>query len=99
MARLKYLSDVATLDYNKELCTGCGLCAIVCPHRVFQMSNKRAEIVDRDRCMECGACEINCAYDAIQVKKGVGCATAVLYSYFNKGEVACGPSCGPSCCD
>lgn len=93
MAIMKYVKDVSTLNVNEELCTGCGMCAVVCPHRVFNINNRKAKILDRDRCMECGGCEMNCAFNAIHVKKGVGCATAVLYSYFNKGEVACGPTC------
>ena len=56
------------------------------------MDGNRAKLVDRGACMECGACQRNCAFDAIHVQSGVGCASAIIASWFNKGEVACGPS-------
>jgi ferredoxin len=54
------------------------MCTEVCPHGVFTIENGKAQIVDRDACMECGACARNCEVEAITVKSGVGCATAVI---------------------
>ena len=68
---------------SETLCIGCGMCVAVCPHRVFQLNNKKAEIIDRDACMECGACSRNCPVDAISVKTGVGCAAAGLLGGFD----------------
>lgn len=87
-----YLKNVATLRLDSAKCTGCGMCALVCPHRVFNMNNRKSIITDIDKCMECGACELNCRDNAITVNKGVGCAAAVISSYVNKSEPAC--SCG-----
>ncbi|MCK4989398.1 MAG: 4Fe-4S binding protein [Bacteroidales bacterium] len=56
----KYLKNVVTLEYDPSLCIGCRLCIEVCPHNVFRMSGKKAEVFKRDKCIECGACEINC---------------------------------------
>lgn len=106
MAQLRYLEDVVTLEFDVERCTGCRVCTQVCPHGVFAMDGNRAKIVDRGACMECGACALNCPYGAISVEKGVGCAAAIIASYFRRGEVSCGPSgdgetsCGPAggCC-
>jgi ferredoxin len=92
-----YLKDVATLGYDPEKCTGCGLCVLVCPHRVFQIRDRKAYITDRDRCIECGACVINCREEALWVNRGVGCATAVLNSMINKKEPACGCDAGCKC--
>ena len=75
---LKYLPGVTTLRFNEEKCTGCGMCATVCPHGVFEVEQGKARTVDCDACMECGACMRNCPVDAIQVQTGVGCATAVI---------------------
>lgn len=89
---MKYLSNVASLTFFPEKCTGCGRCAEVCPHRVFMLREKRAFITDRDKCMECGACASNCAFGALAVDKGVGCAAALINSMITGGEPTCGCS-------
>jgi len=73
-----YLKNVTTLTYDRERCSGCGMCATVCPHGVFSIQEKRAVAGERDACMECGACMVNCPESAIFVKAGVGCAAAVI---------------------
>jgi len=88
---LQYLKNVSTLKYESEKCAGCGLCADVCPHGVFEMDGRKARLTDRDRCMECGACARNCAYGAIEVRAGVGCAYAIMWSAL-RGKPA--PQCG-----
>ena len=89
---VRYLSNVTTLTLDQDKCTGCGMCAIVCPHRVFRMENNKAAVVDKDLCMECGACMMNCAFDAITVRKGVGCAFAILRGKLRGTEPECGCS-------
>lgn len=85
---LKYLG-LNTLKYDVKKCTGCGMCVIVCPHRIFQMKGRKAEAVTADKCIECGACAKNCAFGAISVDAGPGCAAAVLASAFRKDKKAC----------
>lgn len=87
---MKYLQNVASLEYFPEKCAGCGMCIEVCPHEVFTLKDKKAVIIDRDRCMECGACANNCAFGALTVDKGVGCATAIINSMITGGEPSCG---------
>jgi NAD-dependent dihydropyrimidine dehydrogenase PreA subunit len=72
MKNLRYLENVSTLSLEKDKCIGCGLCAVVCPHRVFEVSGKKAEIKDLNACIECGACVINCPVQAVKVNPGVG---------------------------
>ncbi len=87
--RLTYLRDVATLKYDRELCTGCGMCLEVCPHEVFVRSNGKVSVRDRDDCMECGACKMNCPEEAIQVDVGVGCAAAVINGLLGRESDCC----------
>jgi len=93
---MTYLKNVTTLKFDPEKCTGCTLCTQVCPHGVFAMKDKRAEVLDRDLCMECGACAKNCAAGAISVRAGVGCAAAIIWSNLRgSSEISCGEDCGP----
>ena len=85
----QYLKNVATLKLNKDKCTGCGLCETVCPHAVFNVTVKKASIIDRDSCMECGACAQNCPVEAIQVRSGVGCAAGIIRGMSRNPESAC----------
>ena len=86
----KYLKNVATLSFDAEKCTGCGKCMEVCPHGVFDMDGRKAQIVEKDLCMECGACALNCPAKAIEVNAGVGCAAAIIMSWLTGKEPTCG---------
>ena len=86
----RYLKNVTTLEYNVEKCIGCERCSEVCPHGVFDMSDKKARIIDKDLCMECGACSMNCPTKAIGVNAGVGCAAAIIYNWITGKEPTCG---------
>ena len=88
----EYLKNVTTIAYNEEMCTGCGRCAEVCPHGVFDVDGNKATIIDRDSCMECGACSMNCPVEAIEVNAGTGCAAAIVMSWFTGKEPECGCS-------
>ena len=82
-----------TLSLRQELCNGCKMCTIVCPHGVFAMNEKRVKIIQKSSCMECGACQLNCPTNAITVDSGVGCATAMFVAALKgKKEEEC--SCG-----
>jgi len=89
MKTMQYLKNVATLQLNNELCNGCRMCTIVCPHAVFKIVDKKAHIVDINDCMECGACALNCQTGAIKVKSGVGCAAAVINGMMKGKEANC----------
>jgi len=93
--QLRYLKNVSTLQMNDDKCTGCGICAIVCPHEVLVIEDKKAHIIDRDACMECGACALNCPCEAISVQAGVGCAAAIIRGKLKNGEPCCGDD---GCC-
>ena len=94
--RHRYLKNVTTLTLDADKCVGCGLCEIVCPHGVFEMSEneKRVFIADKDACIECGACSLNCPTKALGVNPGVGCAAAFIHGWLTGGEPSCGCSTG-----
>ena len=93
------VSALNTLQYNQELCTGCTICSIVCPHGVFAMNGRLAKLVRPEGCMECGACQLNCPTDAITVESGVGCAAAMIHAALTgKKEATCGSESESSCC-
>ncbi len=97
---MRYLTNVTTLELDREKCIGCGLCIQVCPHAVFTIENRKSKIVDLNACMECGACGMNCPVDAIAVESGVGCASGIIIGALRGTEPTC--DCGTdddiSCC-
>lgn len=95
MSDFVYLQNVATLRLDDERCIGCGLCPNVCPHAVLSMVGNKVRIDELDRCMECGACAKNCPVQALRVKAGVGCASAIIHGWLTGKEPSC--DCGGSC--
>ncbi len=92
---MKYLTRDLSLQLDVSRCTGCGMCAVVCPHGVFALEDRKARLLDRDACMECGACATNCPAEAIEVQSGVGCAEAIINGLLTGKETCCGGDC---CC-
>ena len=91
--------DVNTLRYDRDLCIGCEMCSIVCPHRVFAQNDDVAHLAHPTRCMECGACRRNCPTGAITVESGVGCAAAMMSAAITgKKDACCGAENKAACC-
>lgn len=68
----RYIKNVAKIKIDECKCVGCGVCKIVCPHRVIEINDGVAVLSERDLCIECGACASNCPTRAITVDTGVG---------------------------
>lgn len=57
----------ALLSYEiiEEKCTGCTLCARVCPVNCISGTVKNPHSIDKDICIKCGACYEKCKFSAI----------------------------------
>lgn len=93
MKDFRYIGGVATLRLDTAKCVGCGMCEMVCPHRIFALPGQKAVIQDVDACMECGACAQNCPVDAISVNPGVGCAAYIISTWTSKVKGSSGTRC------
>jgi NADH-quinone oxidoreductase subunit F len=55
---------------NAAACTGCMLCARVCPTKAARGERKKAHTIDQDACIKCGLCHQACRFDAIEITTG-----------------------------
>ena len=53
-----------------DACTGCMLCARVCPTKAAHGERKKVHTIDQDTCVRCGLCYQACRFDAIAVTSG-----------------------------
>ena len=101
MQRLRYFSEVITLELDEAKCNHCGMCVRVCPHQVFEIIDKKVRIIGRDFCIECGACRMNCPQGAISLDagNGCGCAAGIIEGAFKGKDVSCSESSKSVCCN
>ena len=52
-------------------CTGCTLCAKVCPTQAATGERKAVHRIDEALCIKCGLCFESCRFDAIEITTGV----------------------------
>jgi heterodisulfide reductase subunit A len=59
--------DKAVVDEN--LCTGCNICAIVCPVAAIEKNENEVAKVNEDLCKGCGICAAHCPERAITMQR------------------------------
>jgi heterodisulfide reductase subunit A len=69
MAKGKVTVEAITPRLIEENCTGCGLCARVCPYNaiIVDKERKKAEFIEA-ACSGCGTCAAECPFDAITMR-------------------------------
>ncbi len=63
---LTHSPEVAAVD--EELCSGCGICAQVCPYDAIKVERSGIAVVNEILCAGCGVCAAACPAGAIEVK-------------------------------
>ncbi len=60
--RLLSLRPLGGIEFNKELCTKCGVCAHVCPAGCIDVT---AQCIEHNRCVLCFECTERCPFGAV----------------------------------
>jgi 2-oxoacid:acceptor oxidoreductase delta subunit (pyruvate/2-ketoisovalerate family) len=63
------LCEVDKAVVDEALCTGCNVCAIVCPPGAIKKNEMGVAQVDEDLCKGCGTCSASCPERAISMRR------------------------------
>ena len=67
----KHCRELISFRVNEQACTGCTLCARVCPTHAATGERKAPHKIDETLCIKCGLCYEACRFNAIEIDTGV----------------------------
>lgn len=59
--------QMGVVEFNDN-CTGCGICAKICPAGALETINKKSQMKTNGECMFCGDCAAICPKNAVVMK-------------------------------
>ena len=62
-------TQMGDITFDREKCSGCGLCARACPADVIIVNKAQARTRETMECMACGDCVAICNEDAIRLTR------------------------------
>jgi NADH-quinone oxidoreductase subunit F len=68
--RAKKCKALIRFSVIPEKCTGCMLCARVCPTKAARGERKKVHTIEAAACIKCGLCHEACRFDAIAIDTG-----------------------------
>lgn len=71
-----YGREIVPPQVDIDKCTGCGQCVKVCPALVFELREKKSEVIYGERCFACGHCWAVCPEEAV-IQEEVATATSL----------------------
>lgn len=63
-----YCKKLLTYEIDPLRCTGCTICARVCPTQAISGVVKHVHTVDQSLCIHCGSCVTKCRFDAVKAR-------------------------------
>lgn len=81
-----YGEGIENYVYTDRNCTGCGLCAGVCPVGNIEVDKENNEIAFRNKCFGCFACLHNCPRNNIHIRGEVS-GSRYRNSHIKVGEI------------